>query len=191
MIKTDMRPIIFIVIMAILIVGSMYATSGVQENTYASTVNEPSYADGFMEEVIATRMKPNGTPDSTLYSPKLVHFSQNNSTRMTSPHFVITPQRGEPWYVYANHGTSSDGAKTLYLWGDVKLHQMKGPFNKESTVLTTSLTVYPKKNTAYTNQPVTLIQHNTLIKGKGLKADFKTSTIELLSQSSGVYDPTE
>ena len=152
-------------------------------------IDEPAYADGFMENVVAMRMNTEGLPESTLYSPKLTHFAQNNSTRLTAPHFTILPNKGNAWNISAEHGVSTDGIKTLYLWGNVKMHQIKGPFNKDVTLLTSSITIYPEQNTAVTDQPVTLLQDSNVLNAIGLKTNFKTSTIELLSQSRGVYDP--
>ncbi len=188
MIKAGKWNLFILLCVVIAVVASLYLTPSMQASNM-EIVNEPTYADGFMEDVIAMRMNTDGLPKSTLYSPKLIHFSQNNSTRLTTPHFVILPASGNPWDIYANHGISYDGVKTLYLWGDVKLHQQKGPDNKETTILTSSMTVYPGKNTAKTDQPVQLIQDDSVIHAKGLKTNFKTSTIELLSESRGVYDP--
>lgn len=188
MIRPYIRNISILFFIAAALSGSFYLSSHLQ-SIPVKMVNEPAYADGFMEDVVAIRMNENGTPKSTLYSPKLVHFAQNNSTRLTSPHFVILPNIGNSWDIYANHGVSDNGVKTLYLWGEVKLHQAKGRYNKETTILTTSLTVYPEENTAKTDQAVQLIQNDSTINATGLKTNFKTSTIELLSESRGVYDP--
>ena len=176
---------------AIILIIVSYLVHTLMQPAPPKALDEPFYSDGFMEDVVAIHMSKLGLPENTLYSPKLTHFAENNTTRLVSPHFVILAKKGSPWNIYADYGISSEGIERIYLWGNVKLHQDKDPFGLESTILTPSLTIFPKTSTAETDQAVTMKQPNKVIKAVGLKADFKESTIELLSNSRGVYDPNQ
>lgn len=183
------KSILVCVAFILLITGYLFNTLLAPEPLKA--LDEPSYSDGFMEDVVAIQMNALGFPESTLYAPKLIHFEDNNTTRLISPHFVILAKNGSPWNIYADFGVTTKGIDRVFLWGNVKLHQDKDLFGVESTILTSTMTMFPKTSTAETDQAVTMIQPNKIINAVGLKSNFKESTIELLSQSRGVYDPTK
>ncbi|MCW5582746.1 MAG: LPS export ABC transporter periplasmic protein LptC, partial [Gammaproteobacteria bacterium] len=56
-------------------------------------------------------------------------------------------------------------------------------------IKTPTLSVQPNKQIAETNDLITLIQPNLVVKSTGMYADMNTGNIKLLSQARGEYVP--
>jgi lipopolysaccharide export system protein LptC len=146
------------------------------------------YPDLIMEDVVGTRMDSNGFPKSRLYTPKVMRFSSKEILDFVKPHLIFYSQTEAPWHLYALHGQSKENFTTLLFWDNVKLQQT--PTNKPDVIITTStLTVYPKKDLAITDQPVTLTSGQSNAQALGVRANLKTEEVELLSKARGVYAP--
>ena len=158
-----------------------------------NTISEPTQSDGFMIDVIAIKTNAAGQPKSTLISPKLTHYPKNNQTKLLKPHFTFLSKkpRENPWQITANFGLATQGITKVLLWDHVVIHQATSQANKDTRILTSKLTVYPNKNFAKTNKNVVLYQPGSVVKSKGMEANFDTGAINLLSQSRGEYVPTD
>lgn len=183
-----LRNILITIIIPMLMLSLVYLSRHSDGTITSDSTDGTSRMDGFMEGVTAIRMSALGLPASTLYADKVTHYSQNNTTYLTHPHFVLLAKKGSPWNIDAKNGMSERGIDKLFLWDDVKVHQAFSELNQESTLLTSTLTIFPKTNTATTDQEVTIMQQGSVTKAKGLKIDFNSSRIELLSQSRGIYE---
>jgi lipopolysaccharide export system protein LptC len=143
-----------------------------------------------MVKAIYTRMDEQGLLASQIYTSKMTHYPHDDVSKFTDPRIIIFTQDRQPWNVTAEQGVSQHGITQVTLQNNVNVHQNAGPNNQELTLTTSSLTIFPETQTAYTNQPVTIIQPGTVINSVGLHADLKKGVVELLSKASGVYETT-
>ncbi|CAN5309119.1 hypothetical protein BH10PSE19_BH10PSE19_16650 [soil metagenome] len=117
-----------------------------------------------------------------------MRFTSKDSINFEKPHVVFYNREEAPWHLYAMHGQSKEAFTTLLFWDDVKLQQT--PVDKpEVTITTSTLTVYPKKDLAITDQPATLITGQNTAMSVGVRANLKTEEVELLSKARGYYAP--
>lgn len=167
----------------------------IQQTTASQTIatnNQPDTPDSFMIEATYLRMDVNGNVDTKIYTPKLLHYRKNDASEFVHPEIVIFNKDNRmPWQVTAEQGKSEHGTTQIVLWDNVKIHQNAGPNNREITILTPALTVYPEPQTAETDKPVTITQPGTVIKSVGLRADMKKGQVQLLSQATGVYNASD
>lgn len=175
---------------SLLMVGvlfSSYLLLAKPKNVHIAKLDS-QHPDLILEDVIGTRMDSNGAPKTRLFTPKLMRYSRKDIIDFVKPHLVFFNEAEAPWHLYALHGQSQENFTTLLFWDDVKLQQT--PVNKpEITVITSTLTVYPKKDLAITKQPATLITGQNRADAIGVRANFKTEEVELLSKARGYYTP--
>jgi lipopolysaccharide export system protein LptC len=177
----------FLVVIAIL---SAFLILLNHEKKTTSSIYEPSYSDGFMKVVSAVQFNKDGVLSSRLTTPLMTHFPYRNTTKMISPHFTIYTKSKAPWQVTSNYGRASYGITSVYLWDHVKLYKETGR-QAGTEIMTEAMMLYPYKQTAHTDYPVTLRQPGTKITSKGLSANLKTGTVNLLSKARGEYNPNE
>lgn len=159
------------------------------KNYLASASNSPTTPDGFMTEANYTHFDQNGDIQSQLYSPKVVHYSENDTSFLNKPSLVMHTLDHQTWIISAEKGSSTHGTKEILLKDDVRVKRVKELQNSTSTLTTELLRAYPDTNLAETDQPVTIIQPGSIVKSVGMTANLKTGDINLLSQAQGVFIP--
>jgi len=145
--------------------------------------------DAFMEDVTALIMNKLGKPRMKIVTPKLVHFADQDTTRLTSPQLTLYRQSPEPWYITSKYATASLGVDKVDFFDEVTIHHAADQHNPATLIKTSALTVYPNKQTAETNALITLVQPSITIKAVGMFADMNTGNIKLLSATKGEYVP--
>lgn len=145
--------------------------------------------DTFMTNVNYYEYNNQGLLHSELQTPKIMHYPHNNAARFQKPTMMIYTSEHIPWYVSADNGKSQNGIDWVYLWGHVVVHQPQEPNNPETTIKTSAMTFYPRKSYAQTDENVTITRPGSIVKAKGMNADFKKGIITLLSHSRSIYVP--
>lgn len=154
-----------------------------------TAAKDPTQADSYMEDVVATTYNKEGGPSLKLVTPSMVHYPENNTTQFATPHLTLYRDSPEPWYLDAKHGKASNGTGEILFWDDVNIHHMADTSNPTTTLITDSLTIFPDKQVASTNKPVTFMQPDTTVHAIGMLANLKDNTVKLLSQARGEYAP--
>lgn len=154
-------------------------------------LTDDNHPDSYMKEALAIQIDPQGRLKDELSAPLLVHFPKGNTTDITAPHIILynSNSNSPPWHITADNGRAHDGIRIVKLWNHVKLMQPEGPQNGATTLLTSSMTIFPKQQYAQTDQPVKVWQGGDVVTAKGLHANLKTGEIDLLSHTFGQYQP--
>lgn len=145
--------------------------------------------DAFMEDVTAVIMDKFGKPSMKIVTPKMVHFADSDTTQLTSPELTLYRKSIEPWYITAKFAKATQGIENVNFREDVTIHHAADENNPATLIKTTTLTVHPNQKLADTNDLITMIQPNLIVKATGMHADMKTGDIKLLSQTRGEYVP--
>lgn len=153
--------------------------------TLPSKVDQP---DGFMVNMVATRMTTAGKPQDQVIAPLVVHYPVNDTADINMPHFISFPDAGSPWHVYANKGQMRNQANILELWGNVRIERARSLQNSFIKMTTDRLTIYPKDEYAETKLPITVMQDSNVLHAVGMRANLKTDTVDLLSQTKAHYE---
>lgn len=145
--------------------------------------------DAFMEEVVSILMDKQGKPKLKIVTPKMIHFPEHDTTRLTAPQLTLYRKSPQPWYISSKFAKATQGIEHLNFWDDVIIHHPADETNPATLIKTTTLTVYPNQQTAETDDIITLEQPHLTIQATGMRADMNIGNIKLLSQSRGVYAP--
>jgi lipopolysaccharide export system protein LptC len=142
-----------------------------------------------MENVIATIINKEGDPSLQIKSPKMIHYPENDTTHIETPHITIFRQSPEPWIVNSDFAKASKGIQQIDFWSNVVIHHehdIKAPI---TTMTTTSLTVFPSEKIAQTEDAIVLTQPDTTIHAIGMYANLNEGYVKLLSAARGEYVP--
>lgn len=158
------------------------------ENVTISQNN--SLPDAFMEDVTALIMDKEGNPKMKIVTSKMVHYTEMDTTNLTSPQLTLYRKSPTPWFVTSQKAKAINGIEQVDFYDDVTIHHPPDESNPSTLIKTTSLTVHPNEETADTDEFITLIQPNLTVKATGMHADMKTGDIKLLSEARGEYAPS-
>lgn len=153
------------------------------------TATDPKKPDSFMEGVIATTLGKEGKPILKLISPKMIHYPENDMTTIAEPRVTVYRKSPQPWFIDADYAKASNGINSILFWSHVNIHHPSDVENPTTSLLTESLTIFPDRQMASTDEAVTFIQPDTTVHAVGMLADLNDNTIKLLSQTQGEYAP--
>ncbi len=127
------------------------------------------------------------------YTPQLIHTPNKNLSRFTHPKIILSSQEenGRPWSIQADNGIAEDGLDKITLINNVVFHQNASGNDQEKTLRTTSITYYPKKNWAETQEMIFFEEPRLHAQSLGMTANLKTQEIHLLQQVSSIYVPNK
>lgn len=152
--------------------------------------SDPKKADSYMQDVVATIFDSEGAPTLKLVTPKMIHYPEKNMTHIITPRVTIYRNSPEPWYIDADYANATNGINEILFWSHVDIHHSADSENPKTSLITDSLSVYPNKQLANTDQPVVFHQPDTTVYATGMQANLNNSTIKLLSKTRGEYVPT-
>lgn len=147
--------------------------------------HDPDYT---VENFTATRMGMSGLPHHTLTAARMVHYPDDDSTHLDSPHFTRFESGMAPLHVKSTKGLLSKEGEHAYFTGNVVV--TREAFGGKSTLtLTTSyLHVIPDKDMALTDKPVNIRDARTNVDAVGLELNNKTHVMKLFSRVKGRYE---
>ena len=162
-----------------------------RDNVSVNTKEQSGGINAFMTNAVYTQFNKLGQLQTRMQTPNMEHYAKHDTSFFVKPTILIYTSDRIPWYVKSDYGKSQNGTIKVYLWGSVVLHQPQMIDHPETTIYTKALTVYPKRSFAETNEDVTIHRPGSVVKGKGVTANFKTGIIKLLTESRGIYEPTD
>jgi lipopolysaccharide export system protein LptC len=151
-----------------------------------STRHDPDY---IVENFVAVSMGPDGRPLHQIEAKRMLHYPDDDSTRLESPRLLQFDGERLAMSIVAQTAQVSSEGKTVDLHDDVKAVR-SATGNRSELVLTTDyLHVVPDDDFAQTERPVTIADANTKVTGVGLELDNKARTVKLMSNVRGTYVP--
>jgi lipopolysaccharide export system protein LptC len=150
-----------------------------QRNADARRLHEPDY---YIDNMVRRTLGSEGQVANVLRAQRLVHFPDDDSTELASPHLEIYNGAVEPWHVVAERGWVSSGNEVVLLHGPVEIWRQNKAGERVYQVLTSELRVLPKEQYAESANPTTIIAPATVSHSVGMRANFAHERLELLNQ---------
>ncbi len=145
--------------------------------------HDPDY---IVDKLLATRMDTNGRIKNTLYSVKLVHFPDDDTTELEAPRF-ISYAKSAPVTITSKSGLVSSNGENVYFRDNVRV--VRAPYGEKSELVvnTDYLHVLPDDNIAKTDRAVTITDANMIIHAVGMEMNSETRMLKLNAQVRGAY----
>ncbi len=152
-----------------------------------TNISQSTTPDAYMVNAKYTSFDAKGHWTSRIDAVRVTHYPDQDTALFESPKMIALANNASTWEVIADHGTSKQDMKVLYLLGHVVVDRIDAIQGKNLTLNTSALTTWPKQKFAQTDQPVIIIQPGSVVHAIGLTADMNTGDIHLLSQVHGTY----
>lgn len=134
-------------------------------------------------------MAPEGVPKYRIDARTMTRYSNNKRTEFVEPVLWFF-RPGEPALeVKADKAWMSRDREQVQLLGNVVVVQPETPARRAYTIETESALVYPAKEFATTDQPLTVHGEDFFIESVGGDVDLRSEHIRFHSQVNGVYEP--
>lgn len=145
--------------------------------------------DAYMEQVTATIIDKTGMQILKIESPKMVHYTKDDTTDIETPHITFFRQSPEPWHINSDFAKATQGIEEILFWSRVVIHHAQDIATNTTTMKTESLTVLPNKKIASTKDAVLITQPDTTIQAVGMWANLNDGVVKLLTDTKGEYAP--
>lgn len=178
-------PLLLLAVLAALTFWLDYTVQPPAARRDGSSRHDPDY---IVDKLSVMRMAADGSIRHTLLAEKMIHYPDDDSTHLQSPHFVSYTSGKAPMTITSREALVSKAGSDIYFQDNVRV--IRAPYdNKSELVIKTSyLHVIPDDNIARTGRPVTITDANTVVNAIGLELDGKTRILKLQSRVRGIYD---
>jgi lipopolysaccharide export system protein LptC len=144
--------------------------------------------DSFVEDIDLAVMDENGYLQYRVRAEHMTHFPNNDILKLNRPDIDIVHTDGTVWHITSERGETTTAGDRLWLLGEVDIRRPETATGSAIRVITSDLLVKPEDELAETENAVTITGDRYVINAVGLKADFRTSVLELLSRVRGTIE---
>lgn len=150
--------------------------------------HDPDYV---IDNFTATKLDPQGKIRFVMSAKKMWHYPDDDSTHLEIPRLDSFTAEHPPMHMSAQNGEISRNGEEVFLRNGVVIVRPAYAKQSELTFSTNYLHVVPNKETADTDQAVTMVDARANLNAVGMELDNKARTIKFLSQVKTVYEPVK
>ncbi|OAI49417.1 hypothetical protein AYO45_02585 [Gammaproteobacteria bacterium SCGC AG-212-F23] len=143
--------------------------------------------DAVMENVVATIINSQGKISLKVFSPKVVHYMEDDTTHFATPHVLIYKDSAQPWQINSAFAKATHGTSEILFSENVVLNHAADGKHPNTSIQTDTLTIFPEKQTAETSQAITITQPDVTVHAIGMLANLDDGTVKLFSQTQSEY----
>lgn len=143
--------------------------------------------DTLIDDFEIRRLDAQGALRYRLKAPHLVHYPDDDSTEVTTPHITLYRPTGAPLTLLGKHAQVSAKGETVFFPGQVDIDRAASPVNQAMHARTSNLTVLPDAGLASTEEHVHMTLGASELEGTGARIDNTAQTFSLLAKVSGRY----
>mgnify|MGYP001828155200 CR=1 FL=1 len=141
--------------------------------------------DSFVETIDLAVMDEQGQLKYRLKAEHMTHFPNEDRLRLTRPDIDVVHTDGAVWRIIAERGEAATAGDRIWLLGEVDIRRPGSAGNDAIHVVTRDLLVKPEEEMAETENAATITGNRYVINALGMKAYFRSGTLELLSRVKG------
>lgn len=158
-----------------------------------STLDTTAYHDPdyYMEDFSTLTMTQDGTPKNRLSANYMAHYPDDDTTELLKPKMEIFRLDKLPMYVSADKGWVTANNDFILLTGNVVLWEDDEFGTRTLQVNTSKVDVLLDQAYAETDKYVKIISNKTTITGIGMRAYFKDSRLEVLTNVQTTIQPNQ
>lgn len=125
----------------------------------------------------------------TMTAPHLARREGNDSLYINAPKYFFVASDGSDWDGTSQYAWISADNNTVKLIGKVDMRRPPTHTVAEAEIHTADATVWTQDKRMATAAPSVIQQPGSILRGTGMKADFNTRTLELLSDVHATLTP--
>jgi lipopolysaccharide export system protein LptC len=125
----------------------------------------------------------------TMTAPHLARREGNDSLYVNAPKYFFVASDGSTWNGNSQYAWISSDNNTVKLIGKVDMRRPPTAKISEAEIHTADATVWTQDKRMATAAPSVIQEPGSILRGVGMKADFDTRSLELLSDVHGTLAP--
>ena len=122
-------------------------------------------------------------------APHLARREGNDSLYVNAPKYLFVANDGSTWNGASQYAWISSDNNTVKLIGKVDMRRPPKAKISEAEIHTADATVWTQDKRMATAAPSVIQEPGSILRGVGMKADFNTHFLELLSDVHGTLAP--
>lgn len=181
---TSLFPLVLMVLLAAITFWLEHAVQAPASDHGAMKRHDP---DLIINNFTTVRYGAQGLPAYSLNAIKMVHYPDNEQTHLEEPRIASFSPDAPPTRITAREAELSKNGDEANFYGNVVVLREADQEQPELRVTTDRLRIDQKNDTAHTDDPVVIVQGNSVLKGVGMDANRKERTFILRSQARGSF----
>ncbi|MGH8191015.1 MAG: LPS export ABC transporter periplasmic protein LptC [Rhodanobacteraceae bacterium] len=125
----------------------------------------------------------------TMAAPHLARREGNDSLYVNAPIYHFVASDGSVWHGTSQYAWISSDNNLVKLIGKVNLQRPPAPHVPEAEIHTADATVWTQDKRMASAAPSVIQEPGSILRGVGMKADFNTRSLELLSDVHATLAP--
>ena len=147
--------------------------------------HDPDY---IVHDSTLRKINESGTLEYTLKADVVHHYPDDDTIDLFNPNLVYTGKKSPTVTITANNAHVSDDNERIDLHGNVYIHRAATGKDEAMIGTTSTLTVFPNEEKAFTKAPVLLTQGRSWAKGIGLQMNTRAETYVIESQARAMLE---
>src|SRR5688500_14629018 len=78
--------------------------------------------DAFMEDISALILDKQGKPKMKIVTPKMVHYTENDTSNLIKPQLTLYRKSPKPWFISSHYAKATQGIDKVDFWENVNIH---------------------------------------------------------------------
>lgn len=140
--------------------------------------------DFYLTNVTSHHFDASGQRESTVASVSITHNPLNETSTIDTPIVEIFDRGVKTWVATSQQGILYDDSKKIELQNQVTIASS----DRNSTIKTSQLAIFPREKIAETSKSVTLSVPNGVTRSDGMHVNLRSHEISLLHNVKGQYD---
>ena len=147
--------------------------------------------DAFAEDIDLSSLDADGRLANRLWAKRMLHYPHDDSTALEAPYLELYRPDEPPWEVRARSGRISSGGVEILLEGDVDVRRAGTAALRPAHFTTEKLRVFPERDYAETDAPVTYRSTGLVVRSLGMRAHLDRGQVELPARVRATHQPQE
>jgi lipopolysaccharide export system protein LptC len=148
-----------------------------------------AHSDYILKDFELTSLNERGGEAFSVRAPHLERDPNGKSLTILKPEFSFPDRKQGHWIATSEQAWVADKGVEVRLNENVLFTGPPSPSGDRTRFTTAHLQVFPKRDLALSEDPVTVTRSDSILQGQGLRADMKAHTISLLANVKGRYAP--
>ena len=183
----NLKPFGLFVLLLLSVIGTGWFLDRPDSSQQPSSVSATG-PDSFVKDIDLAVMDENGHLKYQVRAEHMTHFPHDDMLKLSRPDINIVHADGAVWHITAERGETTTAGDRLWLLGEVDIRRPETATDSAIHVITSDLLVKPEDEQAETENAATITGNRYVINAVGLKADFRTHVLELLSRVRGTIE---
>lgn len=147
--------------------------------------HDPDYT---VSNFTATTLSERGHPRFILQAHGMTHYPDDDSTTLEQPKLESLMPGAPAVRITAQSGNITSQGDEAFLRNNVKIIRAATPEQSERTLTTDYLHIFPERDFAETDHPVTMIDAWNIVHAHGMEMDNQARTLKLFGQVDSQHE---